>query len=160
MNVYLEYNNKREAHIQELRIFMHSDMRGDKHMSRKHNYHRGSYEEYDHSDQELYVDDQCCSNCRYYDYGVCNRPMTEENDRRGGKFERMLNQYGYHIEEYDPVEYDYDSSDYDEDECQDYNYEDEEAYDDNGDKAYRRKASDWCEYWKDGRHCYGGGRRR
>ena len=26
---------------------------------------RGGYEDYDHSDQELYVDDQCCENCRY-----------------------------------------------------------------------------------------------
>ena len=26
---------------------------------------RGGYEDYDHSDQELYVDDQCCDNCRY-----------------------------------------------------------------------------------------------
>lgn len=29
------------------------------------NYTRGGYEDYDHSDQELYVDDQCCENCRY-----------------------------------------------------------------------------------------------
>ena len=28
--------------------------------------HRGSYEEYDHSDEELYVYDQCCENCRFY----------------------------------------------------------------------------------------------
>lgn len=26
---------------------------------------RGGYEDYDHSDEELYVDDQCCENCRY-----------------------------------------------------------------------------------------------
>lgn len=26
---------------------------------------RGSYEDYDHSDQELYVYDQNCDNCRY-----------------------------------------------------------------------------------------------
>ena len=26
----------------------------------------GSYDEYDHSDQEVYVYDQCCQNCRYY----------------------------------------------------------------------------------------------
>ena len=26
---------------------------------------RGGYEDYDHSDQELYVDDQSCKNCRY-----------------------------------------------------------------------------------------------
>ena len=31
---------------------------------------RGGYENYDHSDQELYVDDQCCENCRYC--GYCN----------------------------------------------------------------------------------------
>lgn len=27
---------------------------------------RGGYDDYDHSDEELYVDDQCCENCRYY----------------------------------------------------------------------------------------------
>ena len=27
---------------------------------------RGGYEDYDHSYQELYVDDQCCENCRYH----------------------------------------------------------------------------------------------
>ena len=26
---------------------------------------RGGYEDYDHSDQEMYVYDQCCENCRY-----------------------------------------------------------------------------------------------
>lgn len=26
---------------------------------------RGGYDDYDHSDQELYVDDQCCENCRF-----------------------------------------------------------------------------------------------
>lgn len=31
--------------------------------------HRGSYEDYDHSDQELYVYDQCCENCRYFYIG-------------------------------------------------------------------------------------------
>lgn len=29
------------------------------------NHTRGSYEDYDHSDQEMYVYDQCCDNCRY-----------------------------------------------------------------------------------------------
>ena len=28
-------------------------------------YNRGGYEDYDHSDEELYVDDQCCENCRF-----------------------------------------------------------------------------------------------
>lgn len=31
----------------------------------------GSYEEYDHSDQEIDVYDQCCQNCRYYDALEC-----------------------------------------------------------------------------------------
>ena len=35
---------------------------------------RGSYDEYDHSDEELYVYDQCCGNCRYFDGEFCNRP--------------------------------------------------------------------------------------
>ena len=33
---------------------------------------RGGYEDYDHSDQELYVYDQCCENCRYYNGGCCH----------------------------------------------------------------------------------------
>jgi hypothetical protein len=36
--------------------------------------HRGSYEEYDHSDEELYVYDQCCDNCRFMNDGICRRP--------------------------------------------------------------------------------------
>lgn len=37
-----------------------------------HNRIRGSYEDYDHSDQELYVYDQCCENCRFFNGGCCN----------------------------------------------------------------------------------------
>ncbi len=45
----------------------------------------GSYEEYDHSDGELYVYDQCCKNCRYFrfsdEYGAeCMRPGADEFD--------------------------------------------------------------------------------
>ena len=33
---------------------------------------RDSYDDYDHSDEELYVYDQCCQNCRFYsEQGVC-----------------------------------------------------------------------------------------
>ena len=31
-----------------------------------HHVRHGSYEEYDHSDQEIYVYDQCCANCRFF----------------------------------------------------------------------------------------------
>ena len=34
---------------------------------------RGSYEDYDHSDEELYVYDQCCENCRFDQDGKCSR---------------------------------------------------------------------------------------
>lgn len=34
-----------------------------------HRVRRGSYDEYDHSDEELYVYDQCCQNCRFYNDG-------------------------------------------------------------------------------------------
>lgn len=34
---------------------------------------RGSYEDYDHSDEELYVYDQCCENCRFDRDGKCSR---------------------------------------------------------------------------------------
>ena len=42
--------------------------------------HRGSYDDYDHSDEELYVYDQCCGNCRYYDSAACccTRPWQDE----------------------------------------------------------------------------------
>lgn len=44
----------------------------------------GSYDEIDHSDQEIYVYDQCCANCRYFDgcgYGSqCLRPDADEFD--------------------------------------------------------------------------------
>ena len=33
------------------------------------NYTRGGYDDYDHSDEELYVYDQGCENCRFY--GKC-----------------------------------------------------------------------------------------
>lgn len=32
----------------------------------------GSYDEYDHSDEELYVYDQCCRNCLFYNSGDCS----------------------------------------------------------------------------------------
>ena len=35
---------------------------------------RGGYEDYDHSDQELYVDDQCCENC-HYQYNCRHTPF-------------------------------------------------------------------------------------
>lgn len=38
---------------------------------------RGSYEDYDHSDQELYVYDQNCDNCRYRGY-CCHEPYPSE----------------------------------------------------------------------------------
>lgn len=40
-----------------------------------HRARHGSYDEYDHSDQEVYVFDQCCKNCRYYNdcEFCCNR---------------------------------------------------------------------------------------
>ena len=47
-------------------------------------YHRGSYYDYDHSDEEIYVYDQCCRNCRYFRrYGfptVCAHPEHDEFD--------------------------------------------------------------------------------
>ena len=49
-----------------------------------HHVRHGSYEEYDHSDQEIYVYDQCCGNCRYFrgsEYGSeCIRPGGDEFD--------------------------------------------------------------------------------
>ena len=44
--------------------------------------HRGSYEDYDHSDEELYVDDQCCMNCHYYNHSC--RICTNYTDERTG----------------------------------------------------------------------------
>lgn len=47
---------------------------------------RGSYEDYDHTDQELYVYDQCCENCRYCGY-CCHTPYPSgwcENWKDGG----------------------------------------------------------------------------
>jgi len=38
------------------------------------NYTRGGYDDYDHSDEELYVDDQCCENCRFYG-NCCHTPF-------------------------------------------------------------------------------------
>lgn len=40
-----------------------------------HQVRHGSYDEIDHSDQEIYVYDQCCRNCRFYDAGAlyCTR---------------------------------------------------------------------------------------
>ena len=47
-------------------------------------FHRGSYEDYDHSDEEIYVYDQCCLNCRYfrhYEIGSeCTNPNLDEFD--------------------------------------------------------------------------------
>ena len=40
---------------------------------------RDSYDDYDHSDEELYVYDQCCQNCRYYnETNGCSRFDREE----------------------------------------------------------------------------------
>lgn len=36
-------------------------------LSSSHRKSRGSYDDYNHSDEELYVYDQCCGNCRFYD---------------------------------------------------------------------------------------------
>lgn len=49
------------------------DRKGYKTKKRHHSYStttiynsiRGSYDDYDHSDEELYVYDQSCDNCRY-----------------------------------------------------------------------------------------------
>ena len=35
---------------------------------------RRGYDDYDHSDEELYVDDQCCENCRFYE-NCCHTPF-------------------------------------------------------------------------------------
>ncbi len=49
-----------------------------------HHVRHGSYDEIDHSDQEIYVYDQCCRNCRYFygcEYGSqCMRPGADEFD--------------------------------------------------------------------------------
>ena len=49
-----------------------------------HEYRRGSYDDYDHSDEELYVDDQWCANCRFfrkYEAGSeCTNPNLGEFD--------------------------------------------------------------------------------
>lgn len=44
--------------------------------------HRGSYEEYDHSDEELYVYDQCCDNCRFMNDGICHNPYPYSRKER------------------------------------------------------------------------------
>ena len=48
-----------------------------------HHVRHGSYEEYDHSDQEIYVYDQCCANCRFFcgsEYGSeCVRLEAESS---------------------------------------------------------------------------------
>ena len=40
---------------------------------------RGSYEDYDHSDQELYVYDQNCDNCCYRDH-CCHTPYVQVDE--------------------------------------------------------------------------------
>jgi len=76
-------------------------MEGDKHMSRtwkdrkgyktkQHypsyttmNYQnriRGGYEDYDHSDEELYVYDQSCENCCYFGGNDCANANREDDD--------------------------------------------------------------------------------
>ena len=76
-------------------------MEGDKHMSRtwkdrkgyktrrkRHgypvpeicNYTRGSYEDYDHSDEELYVYDQSCENCCRFGGNDCANANREDDD--------------------------------------------------------------------------------
>ena len=49
-------------------------------MSREYPYHRGGYDDYDHSDEELYVYDQCCRNCRYFQNHQCTNPDRDEFD--------------------------------------------------------------------------------
>ena len=46
----------------------------------------GSYDEYDHSDEELYVYDQCCRNCRFYNDGdfSCSRSYQYGFKNGGG----------------------------------------------------------------------------
>jgi len=39
------------------------------------NYARGGYDDYDHSDEELYVYDQCCENCHFYG-NCCHTPFS------------------------------------------------------------------------------------
>ncbi len=46
---------------------------------------RGSYEDYDHSDEEMYVYDQCCDNCRFFRNNECVRPERDEFDYPGPK---------------------------------------------------------------------------
>lgn len=41
---------------------------------------RSLYDEYDHSDEEIYVYDQCCRNCRYFGNRECVRPGADEFD--------------------------------------------------------------------------------
>ena len=42
-------------------------------------YRRDFFDDYDHSNDELYVYDQCCQNCRYYnDTGVCCKYDRED----------------------------------------------------------------------------------
>ena len=83
---------------------MQINAQGDYHMSRRRNYHRGSYEEYEHSDQELYVDDQCCGNCCYYEGGYCMKPDTSD----------YADYYDDEEEEYDGEKYDDEEDDLDE----------------------------------------------
>ena len=50
-----------------------------------HEYRRGAYDDYDHSDEELYVDDQCCKNCRFFSGFKCTQPERDEFDYPGPK---------------------------------------------------------------------------
>ena len=49
-------------------------------MSRDYPSHRGGYDDYDHSDEELYVYDQCCRNCRYFQNHQCTNSGRDEFD--------------------------------------------------------------------------------
>ena len=44
-----------------------------------YSYHRGGYDDYDHSDEEVYIYDQCCKNCRYFRQYEAGSVCTNEN---------------------------------------------------------------------------------
>ena len=45
-----------------------------------HHVRHGSYEEYDHSDQEIYVYDQCCGNCRWLSDGFTSVCVNSDSE--------------------------------------------------------------------------------
>ena len=46
-------------------------------------FRHSSYDDYDHSDEELYVYDQCCRNCRYFEKDICKHPGGWTLNNRG-----------------------------------------------------------------------------